>query len=305
MTRTLALVARVAEPRTKVVSLSAVAVGTGFAYVLFGALDLGGALLVLGSSLLIDIATTALNSFADYARGLDTAATNREPDKVIVHSGVTPGAALAVAGVSLFVAALLGGVLIFRVGWWVAGVGALGVIVGVKYNLGRRPISSTPFGEVAAGGMLGYALVQVALMVHAPNPATPVGPLLLVGVPSFLMVAAILAMNNACDHDIDREWGRRTLAVLLGPKRATRLPAILVVAGYLSTLIAPLLGMVGPSFAVATTVAGIASVALWRTSGIGRVSRTPPKRIGMRLILRVFLMYTLSVLVGLTLSIVL
>ena len=45
---------------------------------------------------------------------------------------------------------------------------------------------------------------------------------MLMALPSFLFVAAILSVNNNCDREGDRQSGRRTLSIVIGP-RASRI----------------------------------------------------------------------------------
>jgi 1,4-dihydroxy-2-naphthoate octaprenyltransferase len=104
-----------------------------------------------------------------------------------------------------------------RAGWGVVTIGAFCMVFAYFYSGGPRPISRTPVGEFFAGGLLGGVLVAVAAFVHTQRLDVAT---ILVGLPSSLVVAAILSTNNACDRIGDERAGRRTLAILLGPERA-------------------------------------------------------------------------------------
>lgn len=224
--------ARIVEIRTKIVSVSAYLIGTLLAVYQTGEFDPLKAVIMLLAVLAIDMGTTGFNSFFDYYRGVDSQETNRESDKVLVHQGVPPGVALLVS-LGLFALAMpLGIVLAVLVGWEIIPVGALCMAVGYFYNGGPLPISRTPLGEMVAGGFLGSVLVLLSFYVqHAA--LTPEA--FLVSLPSLLLVASILTVNNTCDREGDTKAGRNTLSIVLGPRVAPWLIYVLGAGGFLVT----------------------------------------------------------------------
>lgn len=204
---------RIVEIRTKIVSVSSLLIGT------LGALYIGHAfswlscLLLWTSALAVDMGTTAFNSFFDYYHKVDTKAFNLEKDKVIIHEKVAPGAALLIALGLYALAAILGLILALNVGWELLAIGALCMAVGFFYNGGPLPLSRTPLGELFAGGFLGYVLPLIAYFVfnHELDPR-----MLILALPSFLLVASILTVNNTCDQIGDTAAGRKTLTILIG-----------------------------------------------------------------------------------------
>jgi 1,4-dihydroxy-2-naphthoate polyprenyltransferase len=221
----------IVELRTKLVSLSTLAAATIFAWREAGRLDALTLALTLPAVLLVDMGTTAFDSFFDYLRGVDDRARVREADKVLVTEGVPPLAALIVAAACYFIAGLFGLVLAFRAGSWVAFAGAACMAAGFLYSGGPAPLSRSPLGELLAGGFLGTALFLIAFRLQAGYWD---GRALLASLPLALSIAAILAVNNACDIEGDRAAGRRTLAVLLGPRAASFLPPLLAASAYAS-----------------------------------------------------------------------
>ncbi len=215
MTVTLYQFLRIVEIRTKIVSASAFVVGTLFAVYRGASVDVPAALLLLGALLLVDMGTTAFNTFFDFYRGVDTGDTNRERDKVLVHENVAPGLALMIA-VALFALSAIPGIfLAVRVSWLVIVVGIAGMAVGYTYNGGPLPLSRTPLGELFAGGFLGYAVVILSYAIHARTVDTFV---LIAAIPHTFMVASILTVNNSCDRLGDAASGRRTVSILLGAR---------------------------------------------------------------------------------------
>ncbi len=226
-------------------------------------LSIGRALLMFLATLCVDMGTTAWNTYFDFLRGTDDPRINREPDKVLVHGSVPPAFAFWTA-FWLYIAAMGGGILLsVQVGFWILPVGALCMAVGFFYNAGPLPISHTPVGELFAGGFLGSGLflisfgVQVAgriedwttnewlseagsihagsavaflnLLFNGDSAWYPITLAVFASIPSLFAVAAILAVNNACDVEGDRLGGRKTLAVLLGQRAGEALSFVLAV----------------------------------------------------------------------------
>ena len=205
---------RIVEIRTKVISVSGFTLGAAYAWYTYGPPD-PTVLIVMGAAVLaVDMATTGFNTFFDFFHGVDRRDLNREADKVLVHQGVPAGTALLVSLVLYVVAIGLGIALAIIATPWVVPIGALCMAIGFLYNGGPLPISRTPAGELFAGGFLGWVLVTLTVFVLAPRAFG--GEDLLVGVPSLLLVASILTVNNTCDIDGDRTAGRYTLSILLG-----------------------------------------------------------------------------------------
>lgn len=231
-TMTLYQFARIVEVRTKIVSVSAYLIGTLFAVYRSGSFDTASGIVMLLAVLAVDMGTTGFNSFFDYYRGVDSSETNREEDKVLVHQGVPPGVALLVSLALFAVAMPLGIALAILTGWEIIPVGALCMAVGYFYNGGPLPISRTPLGELAAGGFLGSVLVLLSFWVQRGTLTTEA---FFVSLPSLLLVASILTVNNTCDIAGDTHAGRKTLSILLGPRVAPYLIYLLGTAGFLLT----------------------------------------------------------------------
>ena len=208
---------RVVEIRTKIVSLSGFLIGTSYALYHLGAADPLIIALMFVAVLLVDMGTTAFNTFFDFESGVDTKQFNAEGDKVLVHRGVAPGHALLISAGMFLGAAVLGIVLSLMVGVELLLVGAASMAVGFFYNGGPHPISRTPLGELVAGGFLGWVLVVLCYYVQT---GTFTAEAALVGLPSLLLVASILTVNNTCDIEGDAAAGRKTLSILLGERKS-------------------------------------------------------------------------------------
>jgi 1,4-dihydroxy-2-naphthoate octaprenyltransferase len=205
---------QIVELRTKIISVSTYTLATVFVLATGSAVDPVLAALLFAAILCVDMGTTAFNSFFDFVRGVDNRLFTVETDKVLVHEGVAPGHALLVS-VGLYAAAAVLGVFIaLQIGWWVVGVGVLGMAVGFLYTGGPIPISRTPFGELFSGGFLGTVLFLVIVAAHG----VPIRAGLLASLPSTLLIASVLTVNNTCDIEGDVASGRRTLSIVMGAR---------------------------------------------------------------------------------------
>ncbi|ACJ32763.1 1,4-dihydroxy-2-naphthoate polyprenyltransferase [Anoxybacillus flavithermus] len=171
---------------------------------------------MLIASLFIQAATNMFNEYYDYKRGLDT------PESVgiggaIVRDGISPKTVLLLAWSFFAIAMLLGVYICANSSWWLAVIGTICMAAGYFYTGGPVPIAYTPFGELAAGFFMGLTIILISFFIQTGTiTSTPV----LVSVPISILVGAILLANNIRDLDGDKKSGRKTLAILLGRKRA-------------------------------------------------------------------------------------
>lgn len=287
---TLADLARIVELRTKIVSLSSLGIGTLWASHQ-GAFSWTTFALMLAATLCVDLATAGFNSYYDHRDGVDTRETDVDGYKVLVQRGIDPKVALRLSSALFACAVGFGLALGMRVGWEVIGVGAVCMAIAWGYSGGPWPIARLPVGEVFAGGAMGLVLLSLSVYVH-----TGVVDLqtLALSVPSTLLIAAILAANNACDRIGDAAAGRRTLAVVLGERGAVRVVEALVGAGFAVALLLVATGVLPGFAAVPLLVAAALAtklLAAMRTRGYGHPTKGPT----MGNISMIFLAYTASV----------
>jgi 1,4-dihydroxy-2-naphthoate polyprenyltransferase len=291
---TLSDLARIVELRTKVVSLSSLGIGTLWA-------ALGGAFswttfgLMLGATLCVDLATAGFNSYYDHRDGVDTIATDVDGYKVLVQRGIDPKVALR-ASMALFAGAVvLGLALGWRVGWEVVGVGAVCMAVAWGYSGGPWPISRLPVGELFAGGAMG--LVLLSLSVYVQTRTVELRTLAL-SLPSTCLIAAILAANNACDRVGDAAAGRRTLAIVVGARRAPLVVEWLVGAGFGAALLLAATRVLPPFAALPLAAAALLAFRLLRAMRRRGYAHATKGRV-MGGISGIFLAYSLGVVASL------
>jgi len=224
----------IVEIRTKIVSVSTLLLSTIYIALAHGTLSPLKLILMIIATLAVDMGTTAFNTYYDFTRGVDHKETNREVDKVLIHKGVNKWAAFWTAWGLFLLAGILGLILTALTGWPLLIAGGGSMIVGFLYTGGPKPISSTPFGEFFAGGALGAGLFLIHIYLHQETITLYDA---LISLPSSLMIGAILSVNNACDIQGDTKAGRKTLAILLGPKVAPYVIDAQVIAAYLISII--------------------------------------------------------------------
>jgi 1,4-dihydroxy-2-naphthoate polyprenyltransferase len=189
---------------------------------------------ILVVAALMQIATNALNEYGDYRHAVDTAPSAGFAGLIV--KGEVPAREVLYTAVLCYSSAfVLGILLVLERGLGLLILGVVAILAGVVYSEGPLPISSTPFGELLVGGVMGPVEV-VSANVAASGSVSPLA--LVYSFPVALMVASILLTNNLRDIDKDREHGRKTLAVLMGRARGTALLMAILAAAFVWPVVA-------------------------------------------------------------------
>ena len=187
-------------------------------------------ILVVG--LLMQIATNSLNEYGDYRHAVDTVPSAGFAG-IIVSGEVRPSEVLYTAAACYALAFFLGLALVLERGVGLLVLGALAILAGVLYSEGPLPISSTPFGELLVGVVMGpIEVVSADLAASGSTSALA----FVYSIPVGLMVTSILLANNLRDVDKDREHGRRTIAVLVERRGGSFVLLCLVASVFLWSL---------------------------------------------------------------------
>jgi 1,4-dihydroxy-2-naphthoate polyprenyltransferase len=289
---------QIVDIRTKVVSVSSLAIGTAYAAYAAHAFSPSRFAVMLAATLFVDMGTTGFNSYFDFVHGVDTVHTDVEKWKALVQRGISPAVALWISWGMFALAAATGLVLAALVDWRIVLVGGACMLVALAYSGGPLPIARLPVGEVFAGGFLGWVLIALAAFVQSGS----VDPRILwLGLPSSTLIATILSVNNACDRVGDGRAGRRTLAIVLGPGRAAtmiRAQAVLTLA--LAVALVPL-GVLPLSALAPLALAGIfgaRTLAAMHARGYSHAT----KAAAMGGISAIFLVYTAAILAGIAMA---
>lgn len=216
-------------------SMVPVLLGSVYAYVKTGTLNGWIFAAMALASALIHIAANLFNDYYDYQSGLDT----KESVSLgggIVHEGAAPQFIWRLAILADFAALLLGLYLCAGSSWLLAIFGGFFVLIGYFYTGGPWPIAYMPFGEFTSGICMGGGITCIAYFVQT---SVFTWDCLLVAVPMILLIGLIMASNNIRDRVGDGDNGRRTVAVLLGHKKAV----YLVISAFIMVYLWPFLLM--------------------------------------------------------------
>ena len=194
------------------------------------------------ATLLIQAATNMFNEYYDHRSGLD----NEHSVGIggaIVRDGVAPQKVLSIAFGLYGIALLIGIYICMSTSWWLAAVGLICMAVGYLYNGGPYPISYTPFGEIFAGLFMGMFIILISFYIQTGYVSLIS---VIISAPIAILVGAILLSNSIRDIDEDTEAGRKTLAILLGRKKAIQFLASMFLVAYAWVFILILIGILSP-----------------------------------------------------------
>ncbi len=284
----------VVEMRTKLVSVTTLTSAILYVWWRSGFPEPMPLVLMWAASLAVDMGTTAFNNYFDYLRGTDRHRDISEPDKIVARGTVGHSFAFWSAFWCFSAAVLLGFFVALSSTLWIIPVGVVCMLAGFCYTGGPFPISRTPVGELFAGGFLGMVLFAIA------NRAWGVpldGSVILAALPSSLWIAAILMVNNTCDITGDRDAGRRTLAILLGPKAGELFVIIYGIAGFASGIAAALAGVFPRAHLATLAVSLLGVVPFWLAMHRDGYSHATKGR-NMERILKILLISTIGLLAG-------
>ncbi|MEP6841913.1 MAG: 1,4-dihydroxy-2-naphthoate polyprenyltransferase [Pseudolysinimonas sp.] len=215
-----------ARLQTLLLAIAPVAVGTGAASLLLPHWydHWFRAVLALVVALALQIAVNFANDYSDGIRGVDR---NRVGPPRLVGSGrAKPRAVLTVAIVFFAIAAVAGGILVWRSGqWWLLAVGVVCFAAAWFYTGGKHPYGYYALGELAV--FVFFGVVPVAGTIYTQTGTVNLEAWL-GGVAIGCFACAVLVVNNLRDRERDAVSRKRTLAVLLGDKLSRALYVVLV-----------------------------------------------------------------------------
>ena len=186
-------------------------------------------ILFLLACLLIQAATNLFNEYYDYKHGLDKVDSEGISGS-IVKGNLSPKEVMVGALVLYALAFGLGLILTFMTSVYVLLVGLVCMLAGYFYTGGKYPIAYSPFGEVVSGFFMGTIIITLSFYFQTGYVNADI---IVVSLPLFIMIGAILLANNIRDLDNDKESGRRTYAILVGRNNAIKTMAISFIVVYL------------------------------------------------------------------------
>ncbi|MCS2155620.1 1,4-dihydroxy-2-naphthoate polyprenyltransferase [Scandinavium sp. H11S7] len=211
------------RPKTLPLAFSAIIVGTALAW-WQGHFNPLVALLALITAGLLQILSNLANDYGDAVKGSD------KPDRIGPLRGMQKGVItqeqmkralmvtvglICLSGIALLMASYQ--TMEDFIGFMV--LGGVSIIAAITYTVGTRPYGYIGLGDISVLTFFGWLSVMGSWYLQAHTleavtflPATACG----------LLATAVLNINNLRDIDSDRENGKNTLAVRLGPVNARR-----------------------------------------------------------------------------------
>ncbi|WP_308561978.1 1,4-dihydroxy-2-naphthoate polyprenyltransferase [uncultured Klebsiella sp.] len=222
------------RPKTLPLAFAAIIVGSALAWHQ-GRFDPWIALLAIITAGLLQILSNLANDYGDAVKGSD------KPDRIGPLRGMQKGAITQAqmkrALMLTVVLICLSGLALLFFAWQTMAdfigfmvLGGLAIIAAITYTVGTRPYGYIGLGDISVLVFFGWLSVVGSwyLQVHSVEaviflPATACG----------LLATAVLNINNLRDIDSDRDNGKNTLAVRLGPVNARCYHACLLIGSLL------------------------------------------------------------------------
>jgi len=194
--------------------------------------------LFLISAMLIQMTVNMFNDYFDFLHGQDEDKW-QEVDSNDSRHGVSLHMNPVVAVMFILLASTLGYFLALASTMWIIPVGIVSIFAGIKYSAGKHAFASIAMGEVIAFLFLGVVVTVLAYVVQT-NIMT--AEIVIAGVFFGLLIASMILTNNIRDIEKDKPF-RKTLAILLGRKRAIQLLKTGIVLLYVSVIFVTLSGL--------------------------------------------------------------
>lgn len=224
-----------------------------------------GALLV---ALFLQIGVNYANDYSDGIRGTDDSRVG--PLRLTASGLVRPRSVKIAAFVTFSIAGAIGlSMVVATEQWWMIAVGAFAILAAWLYTGGKTPYGYAGLGELSVFVFFGLVATVGTnyLMTLTIDPLA-----VILGSASGFYASAVLLVNNIRDRATDQESGKRTIAVMLGDKRARALFLVLI---YIPLALNVLLVLLYPA-----TIIGLLNLLLLvPISGIALSGRTPKELI--------------------------
>lgn len=229
-----------ARPRTLPLAVASIGMGA-FLAASHQLLNWPVVILTLITALLLQILSNLANDYGDARHGADHA--GRTGPKRAVQSGQISPRTMRVA---IGLTALLCGISGLALLWVAFGadavvliavfvlIGAAAIIAAVTYTAGWRPYGYAGLGDLAVFlffglvGVLGTYLLQTLQLQW---------PLLLPATSCGLLIVGVLNVNNIRDLESDKQAGKITIPVRLGPDRARNYHWLLLLGAVLTATV--------------------------------------------------------------------
>lgn len=251
---------KLVEIQTKVASVIPYFLGTFYALYRYDNFNINNAIIMFLSMIIFDMTTTAINNYMDYTKAIKKEGYGYETHNAIVSHKLNPKIVKLTIVIMLVVAALLGLLLVKNTNIIVLLIGVVSFFIGITYSFGPIPISRTPFGEILSGLAMGFGITFLSIYIHVFDAGIlnisftdlrninininiiELINIVLVSLSPIMGIANIMLANNICDMEEDIENKRYTLPIYIGKERALNLFKWLYYIGFISIILAVIMG---------------------------------------------------------------
>ncbi len=195
--------------------------------------------LALAGAILLQAGTNLINDYYDYVKGADKIQV-LGVGGAIQRGELTPRQVFIGGLVAFGVGSAIGLYFVSVSGPFILILGIFSVLAGFFYTAGPAALAYIGLGEITVFIFMGPVIVIGAYFVQAGTAPLEV---ILASLPVGFLVAAILHANNLRDMESDKSIGKRTLATLLGRRRANLEYYLLVGGTYLAVVIMAVVGL--------------------------------------------------------------
>ena len=211
------------RPRTLPLAIASIVMGSSLAAV-WKPFSWPVAILCVLTAILLQILSNLANDFGDSQHGADHV-QRQGPQRAVQSGAISSKAMLSAMGIAAFLSIISGLTLL----WFAFGadsreyfilfiiLGGLAILAAVAYTAGIRPYGYAGLGDLSVLIFFGWIAVMGSYFLQTLRfdwqimlPATAGG----------LFAVAVLNVNNIRDIDSDRQAGKKSIPVRIGPHKA-------------------------------------------------------------------------------------
>lgn len=222
-----------ARPHTFPATFAPILVGSSFSTHFIDNFNKFNFFLFLIICLLIQAATNLFNEYYDYKRGLDKV-DSQGISGSILKKKLKDKDVLNVAILLYLLSFSLGILLSLLTSYYLILIGIISMFAGYFYTGGKYPIAYSPFGEIVAGFFMGILIISIAFFIQTNFINKEV---LIISLPIFILISAILLSNNIRDLDNDKVSGRKTYAIIVGREKAIKTLVVMFFTVYVLNIV--------------------------------------------------------------------
>lgn len=236
--RTLTIWARAIRIRFLLASVIAVSNGISISFWKYGTFNLSYAALTFVGVICLHASVDLLNDYWDYKRGTDKITKRTKfsgGTGVLSENLIKPKMVYTMAVILLVLGVLVGTYFVIIRGITIAVILGFAILAIYFYS---TSIVNAGLGElfVAIKGSL-IVIGSFYVQIEVIDPSA-----IYVGTIIGILSASVLFVNSFPDYDADRYTGRRTLLIMIGKQKGSRLFPILVLSPYILILVGIFLG---------------------------------------------------------------